>query len=89
MEEEKEQWWSSRGNRMRVWFGLLVLGIAGVALVLWSLQSGEDDDGNRPISLSEGQSAPDFSLPAAGGGTVSLDDFRGQKVLLYFSMGSG
>lgn len=35
--------------------------------------------------ISEGQKAPDFSLPAAGGGRVSLSDFAGRKhVVLYF-----
>ena len=31
-----------------------------------------------------GDPAPEFSLPAAGGGTVSLADFAGRKVVLYF-----
>jgi peroxiredoxin Q/BCP len=31
-----------------------------------------------------GDLAPGFSLPAAGGKTVSLDDFAGRKVVLYF-----
>lgn len=31
-----------------------------------------------------GQPVPDFSLPASNGGTVSLSDFRGRKVVLYF-----
>jgi len=35
--------------------------------------------------LKEGDKAPDFTLPATGGNTVSLSDFRGQKnVVLYF-----
>ena len=34
--------------------------------------------------LTEGMTAPDFSLPADGGGTVSLADYRGKKVVLYF-----
>ena len=35
--------------------------------------------------LTEGQKAPEFSLPAGGGQTVSLSDFRGkQNVVLYF-----
>jgi peroxiredoxin Q/BCP len=35
--------------------------------------------------LSEGQKAPDFSLPATGGKTISLSDFTGkQDVVLYF-----
>lgn len=27
---------------------------------------------------------PDFRLPASGGGEISLSDFRGKKVVLYF-----
>lgn len=42
-----------------------------------------------PDSLSEGDAAPDFSLVSAGGETVSLDDYSGQPVLLYFHMAMG
>ena len=31
-----------------------------------------------------GKKAPDFTLPTDGGGTVSLKDLKGQKVVLYF-----
>jgi peroxiredoxin Q/BCP len=34
--------------------------------------------------LREGTTAPEFSLPADGGGDVSLSDYRGKKVVLYF-----
>lgn len=34
--------------------------------------------------LKEGAKAPDFKLPADGGGTVALADFRGRKLALYF-----
>jgi peroxiredoxin Q/BCP len=33
---------------------------------------------------AEGAIAPDFTLPADGGGEVSLSDFRGKQVVLYF-----
>jgi peroxiredoxin Q/BCP len=35
-------------------------------------------------TLKIGDPAPDFSLPADNGQTVSLADFRGKKVILYF-----
>lgn len=34
--------------------------------------------------LTAGDMAPDFSLPRNGGGTVSLSDFAGKPVILYF-----
>lgn len=35
--------------------------------------------------LTEGQTAPDFTLPATGGKTISLSDYAGKKVVvLYF-----
>ncbi len=36
-----------------------------------------------------GEIAPDFTLPSASGGKVTLSDFEGKAVLLYFSMGPG
>jgi peroxiredoxin len=35
--------------------------------------------------LAKGDAAPDFKLPRPGGGTVSLADFHGNKLLLVFS----
>lgn len=34
--------------------------------------------------LMIGQQAPDFTLPASDGSTVSLSQYRGRKVVLYF-----
>ena len=34
--------------------------------------------------LAPGGKAPDFTLPRGGGGTVSLADFTGKKLVLYF-----
>ncbi len=34
--------------------------------------------------LTAGDMAPDFSLPRNGGGTISLSDFAGKPVVLYF-----
>jgi len=36
------------------------------------------------MALIVGAKAPAFSLPANGGKTVSLSDFKGKKVVLYF-----
>lgn len=37
-----------------------------------------------PVPLEIGEPAPDFTLPADGGATVSLSALRGRKVVLYF-----
>ena len=37
-----------------------------------------------PADLAPGAKAPAFSLPRDGGGTVSLADFKGQNLVLYF-----
>ena len=34
--------------------------------------------------LAPGEQAPDFTLPTDDGGTVSLKDLRGRKVIVYF-----
>jgi len=34
--------------------------------------------------LKEGDAAPDFTLPRDGGGEITLSDYRGEKVVLYF-----
>src|SRR5690625_7747222 len=37
-----------------------------------------------PIKLAVGDAAPDFDLPLAGGGRVSLSELRGAPALLWF-----
>tara|TARA_R110000787_G_scaffold36145_27_gene92515 strand:+ start:98 stop:562 length:465 start_codon:yes stop_codon:yes gene_type:complete len=36
------------------------------------------------MSVEEGDKAPGFTVATDGGGTVSLKDFKGRKVILYF-----
>ena len=36
------------------------------------------------LRLKEGDVAPDFAAATNGGGKVSLSDFRGKNVILYF-----
>jgi len=38
----------------------------------------------RPSGVSEGGKAPAFHLPRDGGGTVSLSDYAGKKLVLFF-----
>jgi thioredoxin-dependent peroxiredoxin len=37
-----------------------------------------------PRELGSGMKAPAFTLPRDGGGTISLSDFAGRKLVLYF-----
>jgi peroxiredoxin Q/BCP len=39
---------------------------------------------SQKAPLQEGDKAPDFRLPADGGGAVALSGFRGRPVILYF-----
>ena len=36
------------------------------------------------MTLKEGDIAPDFSLPASNGENVSLNDYKGKKLVIYF-----
>ncbi len=36
------------------------------------------------MTVEIGAPAPDFTLPTAGGGTVTLSELRGRKVVVYF-----
>ena len=40
--------------------------------------------GKEPSSLAVGAKAPSFNLPRDGGENVSLADFKGQNLVLYF-----
>nr|WP_210208138.1 thioredoxin-dependent thiol peroxidase [Rhodoplanes roseus] len=39
---------------------------------------------HMPLKLREGDPAPEFRLPRDGGGEISLADFKGRKLVLYF-----
>jgi len=39
---------------------------------------------SRSAAPAEGSSAPDFTLPSQDGSNVSLKDYRGKWVVLYF-----
>jgi peroxiredoxin Q/BCP len=36
------------------------------------------------MAIEEGKTAPAFTLPDSSGGKVSLKDFRGKNVIVYF-----
>jgi len=65
--------------------------LLGTLRSLGSLQWRLDElEATRPVrkgreGLPPGQRAPDFTLPAAAGGKISLSEFTGQRVLLVFT----
>src|SRR5271165_4358480 len=56
-------------------------------------ETAREPKGNRPLSesrinrsgLSQGTTAPVFKLPSIDGGEVSLETYRGRRLLLVFS----
>lgn len=44
--------------------------------------------GPEALALELGKPAPDFSLPAASGETISLRQFRGKKIVLVEFFGA-
>ena len=72
---------------MRLRAALLVA--ASISLLYAACDSAADRGADGSF-LSEGDRAPDFTLPSAGGEQVSLADLTDDKpALLYFSMGPG
>ena len=57
--------------------------LIGLALALLIAACGGDG------GLEVGDAAPDFALSEAAGGTVALEGYRDQAVLLYFHMADG
>lgn len=61
---------------------LLIAAIAIVAFGGFAVR-GFADNGNSPMPQT-GQQAPNFTLPSQAGTPVSLDQYRGKWVVLYF-----
>src|SRR3990172_7294043 len=78
--------------------GLLVIFSVGATFLLGGNKSGSRVDADRhmgpasgPVVSVEsfvGKSAPDFSLETIDGQTIKLSDYRGKKVVLFFSEGA-
>lgn len=72
---------TKRRRLFRVTAGLLTtLIVALIGFGLWTA---------RPIEGGPSGQAPAFTLPTTAGTTVSLADYRGKPVILYFNEGAG
>jgi cytochrome oxidase Cu insertion factor (SCO1/SenC/PrrC family) len=61
--------------------------LAGVVVLVVTSACAQQQSAGEGVRV--GEPAPTFELPSATGARVSLSDFKGQDVLLYFSMGPG
>lgn len=71
---------------------LLIVFLIGVVIVLLVLNSLPKQSNNQSGSIlfqsAVGSIAPNFSLQALNGTTVTLSNYRGKNVVLFFSMGA-
>jgi len=69
--------------------------IAIVIAIVLAACGGDEDNSPKVVNhddqsrFSLGDEAPAFTLPTADGGTVSLADYEGENVLLFFHMAVG
>lgn len=83
------RWWTI------AWALLAVIAVGGLYLVYSTSAGGQDADtasaasGYRHVSgePGAGEVAPPFTLPSSTGGQISVSDYRGESVLLYFQGG--
>src|SRR5438874_13548635 len=57
--------------------------LLGLLITVMALSGMQGSDAPKPPP-QVGQPAPDFTLPSAEGGSVSLKDYKGRWVVLYF-----
>jgi peroxiredoxin Q/BCP len=76
--------WPCRAGALS-WRSAMNKRFLGVLLSVMALSGGmQGADRQKPPPPQAGQPAPDFTLPSAEGGSVSLKDYKGKWVVLYF-----
>jgi cytochrome oxidase Cu insertion factor (SCO1/SenC/PrrC family) len=71
--------------RSRGWIATTI----GFAILAAACTRNAATPSQREGPMAVGDTAPAFKLESASGGPVSLSDYMGKPVLLYFSMGPG
>ena len=84
----------NEGRRRQRDFPLGAVVAAGLAAIGFGVAVAQFDARRAPDSaaaagLAVGDPTPIVALPATTGGTLSLGQFRGTKVVVYFYEGSG
>jgi peroxiredoxin Q/BCP len=66
------------------WIGILMMCLASNSAFAGPHQVGQTHKNSGGRLVIEGQMAPDFTLPDDSNKLISLKDFRGKQVVLYF-----
>lgn len=84
----REQRTGSAQGRPRRWPWLLLVGVIVVLVgtFVFKVAGGQPD--TSASSTSVGVSVPTFSLPSTTGHPISLDDYKGKKLVVYFYEGA-
>lgn len=76
-----------RACRSKMPFAAAVTAIGFLALAAMAATPKAATPPYLPLNVHVGEKAPNFALPSAEGGTVSLSQFAGRNVLLDFYEG--
>lgn len=68
---------------------ILVAAAIALTIAAAACSQRESSSSSEQTPIAVGETAPGFSLKSPSGSTVSLSDYAGKPVLLYFSMGPG
>jgi peroxiredoxin Q/BCP len=92
--EREAQRRAARRRRIALWAGVAVAAVAAVIGGLFAIYSNASHSGTRTSaypyqvgSPGPGHAAPAFTLAASTGVTISLSQYRGKSVLLFFQEG--
>ena len=79
-----------RGARRGFSWALVLVGAVLVAVIaVIASQMSRSPAGSSSAGLPIGAPAPSIARPATTGGSLSLDQLRGSKVVVYFYEGAG